>query len=165
MATRTKTEMRYFMLSFAFIWLLTPLKSQQNLPLIRSMYWLVGQWQSESGASQAFTWTRHQNGSLEGVLSYSNSKMEERWLIAEKEGRLICFYTAPKSAIQSTYLGKKRAAGFFFQAQQNRQPSIIALEKDGLRKMKLIFSDLRPGTDREVVRRFIKTESRRWEFN
>jgi hypothetical protein len=31
--------------------------------------------------------------------------------------------------------------------------------------MKLIFSDLKPGTDREVTRRFIKMESRRWEFN
>lgn len=143
------------------------LKLQAQVPnqTIRTLYWLQGSWKNETDPSQVFVWSRLQDGSLEGILRYQNAKMQERWLLIEHNGQLTCLYTAPKSAVQSSYSGRKRASGIYFQAEPARQPGIIALEKDGIRKMKLIFSDLKPGTDREVTRRFIKMESRRWEFN
>ena len=143
------------------------LKLQAQAPnqTIRTLYWLQGRWKNENDPSQIFVWNRLQDGSLEGILTYQSSKMQERWLLTERNGQLTCLYTAPKSAVQISYSGRKRASGLYFQAEPTRQPSIIALEKDGIRKMKLIFSDLKPGTDREITRRFMKMESRRWEFN
>ena len=143
------------------------LKLQAQAPnqTIRTLYWLQGSWKNENDPSQIFVWNRLQDGSLEGILTYQSSKMQERWLLIERNGQLTCLYTASKSAVQISYSGRKRASGLYFQAEPTRQPSIIALEKDGIRKMKLIFSDLKPGTDREITRRFMKMESRRWEFN
>jgi len=141
------------------------LQAQVPNQTIRTLYWLQGSWKNETDPTQVFIWNRLQDGSLEGILTFQSSKMQERWLLIERNGRLSCLYTPPNSAVQSNYSGRKRAAGIYFQAEPARQPSIIAVEKDGIRKMKLIFSDLKPGTDREVTRRFIKMESRRWEFN
>jgi len=141
------------------------LPAQTPNQTLRTLDWLQGSWKNEYDPAQVFVWNRLQDGSLEGVLNYQNSKMQERWLLIERKGQLTCMYTPPKSTVQNSYLGRKRAGGIYFQADPARQPGIIALEKDGIRKMKLIFSDLKPGTDREVTRRFIKMESRRWEFN